>query len=214
MERAVYNLQFLAGGIDGILVDYLLLQLCDITVVHFFADNFVHSRCLRFFRPHGLHRIVIRHSLHFVHNTLVVGRGDLRAILPVYLISVILRRVMTGCNVDTGDAAKRTHCIRQFRRRTQRFEDISLNSIGCQAQSRLICKFRRHPAGIVCDCHALLLPVLADNIIRKTLGRLSHRINIHTIRSCTDDSPKAGCPEFQILIKTLLDLVIIIGNAS
>ena len=121
---------------------------------------------------------------------------------------------MARRDIDTCDASKRAHRIRQLRRRTQRLEHICLDPVRSKAQSRFICEFRRHTAGIIRDRHTLLLPVLADDIIRKPLGCLPYRIDIHAVRPCADNPSKPGRTEFKVLIKTLFDLVVILCNTS
>ena len=134
---------------------------------------------------------------------------DLSAVLPVYLIAVILRRIVAGGNIDTGDAVQSPHGEGELRRRTQRFKYIGLDAVGAQAQSRLVGKFGRHVAGIVSDGHSPLLHTQLADIIGQSLRRLSDRINIHAVGTCADNAAKAGCTKGQRRVETVLNLLLI-----
>ena len=167
---------------------HLFLKFCNVAIVHFLPDNFIESGLLCFLKPHGLYRIIIRNCLNLIHNSFVMRRGNLCAILPVYLVSIILRRIMAGRNVNSGYASKRANGVRQFRRRAQRFKYIRLDPVGSKAQCSLICKLRGHAPGIIRDCHAFRLTAILHDIVGKPLGCLSDRIDVHAVRSCADDS--------------------------
>ena len=169
-------------------MDHLLLKFCNIAIVHFLPDHFIESGFLCFLNPHSLNRIIIRNCLNLSHDSFVMRRGDLCAILPVYLVSIILRRIMAGCNVNSGYASKGANSIRKFRRRAQGFKHVRLDSVSGKAQCSFICKLRGHAPGIVCDRHAFRLTAILHNIVGKPLGCLPDRIDVHAVRSCADDS--------------------------
>ena len=191
-------------------MDYLLFQLCNIAVIYFFADHFVKSCCFSFFTVHSLYGIVIGHCLYLIHDPFIVRRSDLGAILPVYLVAVILRRVMTGGDINTCNTSKPSDCIGQLRSRTQRFENICLDSICRKTAGRFVCKFRRHAAGIIGNGNSFFLPVIFYNIIGKPLSRLADCINIHTVCSRANHAAQSCCPEFQFPVKTFFYLVVVI----
>ena len=80
------------------------------------------------------------HIVHFRNDLLVSGSRNLRAILPITLVTVVLRRVMTGRDHDTGDTAQLPQCKGQFRCGTQRIKHISPDPVGRQTKRRLVRK--------------------------------------------------------------------------
>ena len=191
-------------------MDDLFLQFRNIAVVHFLADHFIEPGFLCFFPVHRLYRIIICHGLYLIHDALVVRRSNLGAVFPVHFVAIVFRRVMAGRNVDAGDRSQPADCIRKFRRRAQRFENVRLDPVCRQAARRFIGKFRGHPAGIVGNRHAFRLPVIFYDIICKSLCGLPYRIYIHPVRSCSDHASKTCCSKLQLFVKTLFYFVVII----
>ena len=189
---------------------HLCFQFRNIRVVDLCSDRLVQSRFFCRVKRHRLHRRVIFDRLDIVHDPLIMRRCDLRAVLPVYFVSVILRWIVTCGDIDPGDTAKLSHGIRKFRRRSQRFKHIGFDPVCRQTKRRLVCKFRRHPAGIISDCHAFLCVAAFVDIIGKSLRCFPHRVNVHPVRSCSDDPAKTGRSKLKVCIKTLFDLVLVI----
>ena len=142
-----------------------------------------------------------------------MGRGNLGAIFPVYLIAIIFRGVMACSDINPCNAAKLTDCIGKFRGWAQAFKYIRLNAIGCKAEGCFVCKFRGHPPGIIGNRHALCLSIYRCDIVSQALGCLTHCIDIHTVRSCTDYAPEPGRAKFQIHVETFFYLFFIIGDS-
>ena len=142
MKRTVYDLQIFSNCINGILMDHLLFQLCYVGIIHLCSDHFVESGCFGILCRHRLHSRIICHCLDFIHDSFVMRRCDLRAIFPVYLITIVLRWIMAGCNVDSGNTSEFSDCIRKLRCRTKRIEYIGFDSVRSQTACRFLCKFR------------------------------------------------------------------------
>ena len=83
----------------------LLLQLCHVLVIDLFADHFIESCCHSILSAHGLHGMIILDGLYFGNDVLIDRSGYLCAVLPVYLIAVVLRRVVTGGHHNTCGAS-------------------------------------------------------------------------------------------------------------
>ena len=79
----------------------LLLQLLHVRIIDLFADHDIESGLLSLLLVHRLHIMIIRHGVHLADDLFILGRCHLCAVLPVYLVSVIFRRVMAGCYHDT-----------------------------------------------------------------------------------------------------------------
>ena len=71
--------------VDGLLVHYLSLYLGDVFVVDVGADHLVQAGCNSAGLTRGLHRGQILDGQNFFRYALIVGRGELGAVLPVYL---------------------------------------------------------------------------------------------------------------------------------
>ena len=137
-------------------------------------------------------------------------RCNLRAVLPVYFISVVLRWIVARSDVDSCNTSQFADCVRQFRCRAKRFEDISLDSVCRKTKSCFICKFWRHPSGIKCNCDSLVSISTLLYVICKSLCCFSYSINIHTVGSGSDHTTKSGCSKFQIRIKAFFYFIFIV----
>ncbi len=147
-------------------------------------------------------------------HALVVGRGELGAVLPVNLVAVVLRRVVAGGDVDARDAAQLAHGEGQLRGGTQGLKFVRLDAVGRQRESRLLRKLRGHAAGIVGDSHALVLASLFDDVVGKALGRPAHHINVHAVDACADDAAKSRSAELKVHIKSLFYLLLVILDGA
>ena len=99
---------------------------------------------------------------------------------------------MAHRNHNSGNAAEFTHGKGKLRRRTQAVKHIRLDAVCVQAERRLIRKFSGHDSGIVGDRHSLLLSVLGENVVRQSLCRLTHGINVHAVRSRSDHAAQSA----------------------
>ncbi len=108
---------------------------------------------------------------------------------------------MAGCHHNPCNTFQITQGKGQHGSRTQRLKNVSTDSVRRQAQRRLLCKFRRHPAGIKGNGNAPLLPLILSDIIGKTLGGLPHRIHIHPVCARSQHTPQPAGPEFQFPVK-------------
>ena len=93
---------------------------------------------------------------------------------------------------NSGNAAEFTHGKGKLRCRTQAVKHIRLDAVCVQAERRLIRKFGGHDSRIVGDRNALLLSVLGENVVRQSLCRLTHGINVHAVRSRSDHAAQSA----------------------
>ena len=121
---------------------------------------------------------------------------------------------MARRNHNSGNAAEFTHGKGKLWRRTQAVKHIRLDAVCVQAERRLIRKFSGHDSGIVGDRNALLLSVLRENVVRQSLCRLTHGINVHAVRSRSDHAAQSAGSKLQLTVKTILDLRLIVLNGS
>ena len=90
--------------------------------------------------------------------------------------------------------------------------DERFDAVCVQAKRRLIRKFGGHDSRIVGDRNALLLSVLGENVVRQSLCRLTHGINVHAVRSRSDHAAQSGSTELQIHVEALFNLLLIPGD--
>ena len=212
VKRRIHNFQIPAFRFNSIHMKYLFFQFLHICIVHFSANNLIFSLGNGRLFVHGENLVIVCHFLDFIHNTAVMGRRNLGTVFPVHFISIILRRIVAGCNINACRTAQMTKGEGKLRRRPQRLKNISLDSICRQAQSRFPGKFRRHIPGIIGHCHAFVFLSHQLDIICQSLGGFPHHIDIHPVCSRADNPPETGRSEFQLLIKPLLNFLFIVLN--
>ena len=142
VERCIHNGDLVLHLVNGLLVHNLGLYLGNILVINLLADHLVLARCRCGCLVRGLYRGQILNGQHLISNALVMRRCKLGAVLPIYLIAVVFRRVVAGCDVDAGNTAKLPDCKGQLRRGAQRLKLVCLNTVGCQGHGRLHGKLR------------------------------------------------------------------------
>ncbi len=106
VEGRVDDLHVLRHLRDHFGMDDLLFQLRHVLVVDLLADDHIETSLLRLFLVHGLYRVVIRYVIDLCDNLLILGRRHLRAVLPIALVTVVLRRIVARRDHDTRDTAK------------------------------------------------------------------------------------------------------------
>ena len=129
MKRRVYDFKIFLYLVNGVLVKHLLFELGNVSVVNVSSDHFVETSLFGGLFGHCLDCRKIGHCLYFVHNAFIVRRCDLCSVLPVYLVSVVFRRIVARCNIDSGNTSKLSDCKRKLRSRPQALKYISLDSI-------------------------------------------------------------------------------------
>ena len=193
-------------------MDGLFFQFFHVTVVDFFSDRHKKS---------GFHGILFFHSLNlckrsyfcnFCKDIFIMRRCDLRTILPVNFVSIVFSWVMACCDHNSWNTAKFTDCKWKLRCRAKAVKHISPDSVCIQAECCLLGKFRRHNSGIMSDRNTFFLSVLGNDIICKPLSRLSYRIDIHTVRSCSDHSAESPGSKLKLTVETVLDLCLIVPD--
>ena len=118
MNRRIDDLQLLARGFHQLRLDGQRLDLRNIVVVHFLvADNLEQSLRLRLGFVH-LDGILIAVGADAGKHLIGVLRRHLRAVLPVYFVSIVFRRIMACRDVDARCTPKLAHRIGKLRRRS------------------------------------------------------------------------------------------------
>ena len=209
----IHDLDIVCHFSNYIGMNNLLLKLRHILVVNFLSDDLIQPLLQGLSLGHSLYGVVILDTLHLFDDLPVLGSGNLGAVLPVYLIAIVFRRIVAGRYHDARGTAQSAKGKGKLWRRTQRFEHIGLDAVCRQAERRLIGKLGRHTSGIVCNGDPFVPGSLLQNKIGQSLGSLPHGIDVHAVGACTDDPPQSSSAEFQLLIKTLLDFPGIVLDA-
>ena len=120
VERRVDDPDVVRHLPDHLRMDDLLLDRGHIGVVHLAAEINQQTGLLRLFLRHGLHRVKIFDSQHIRDDAGVMRRRDLCAVLPVYLVAVVLRRVVRSGDLDARLAVEIAQGEGFLRHRPQR----------------------------------------------------------------------------------------------
>ena len=209
VERRINDRDLILHLVNRLLVHNLGFHVGNIFVVNLLADHLVLARSQGGSLVRSLHRGQILDRKHFLRHALIVGRRKLGAVLPVYLVAVVLRRIVAGGDIDAGHAAQLTHRKGELRCGAQRFKFVGFDAVGCQRHGCLHGKLRRHMAGVIRDGNALVRGALFDNVVGKALGGPANHIDVHTVDAGSDDAAQACGAELEIHIKAFLDLLLV-----
>ena len=102
----------------------------------------------------------------------------------------------------------------QLRRGAQRVEQIHANALLRQHARGILGELPREAAAVVRDGHALLARVraLRDQLVAQTRRRAAHGVYVHAVRARAQNAAQAARAEFEILVKTILNLLLIARN--
>ena len=142
VKRRVYNGDLILHPVNGPLVHHLGFHLSYVFVVYFLSYHLIlaGSDGRRFIC--SLYFGQILNSQNLLGYALVMRGRKLCAILPIYLVAVVFRRIMTGCDIDSRNASQLPHCVGQLRSRTQRLKLVGLDAVSRQGHSCFHSKFR------------------------------------------------------------------------
>ena len=88
VKRCVNDCNLVLHLVNGLLVHNLGLYLGNVLIVDFFANDFVFACCQCRGLVRGLNCGQILYGQYLVGNALVMGRGELGAVLPVYQMCI------------------------------------------------------------------------------------------------------------------------------
>ena len=129
MKRGIHNLQVFGFFTKDFRMKHKALQGFYVFIIHFRPDNLVQPCFPGLFQTHGFYSAVVGYLVHFLDNLLVPGAGNLGPILPVHFVTIIFRRIMTGCHYDSCGTAQLSQGKRQHRGGTQGGKNIGFDSI-------------------------------------------------------------------------------------
>ena len=132
----------------------------------------------------------------------------LAAIGAVGLVAVIFGGIVRGGNHDTGVGMVIAGGEGQGGHRHQRVINAHFDAVGGQNAGGLLGEHVGIDPAVVGDGNQLTAPLGFDPV-GKTLGGLTHHINIHPVGACAQDSPEACGAEFQRHGEPLLDLILL-----
>jgi len=139
----------------------LLLDCCHVSIFHVLAYYLVQAHSLSVFSADSFHICPICNSIYPGNDFFISGGCYLCSILPVYLITIILRRIVGGCDRHTGCASQEANCKGKLRCRAQAVKHISLYTVCCHTEGSFFCKLSGKMPGIIGDHHASLRSAVA-----------------------------------------------------
>ena len=211
MQRRVDDLELLACGLHQLRLDGERLDVGDVVVVDLLlADDLQQARLTRSRLVH-LHRVLIAVFADQGEHLVGVLRRHLRAVLPVDLVAVVLRRVVAGGDDDARDGMQMAHRVGEHRHRAQLIEQVDVDALMRQHQRGRLGKLRAHAAGVVGDDHAAagILGVLAVDVVGEALGGPAHVVQVHAVGARAEHAAHARGAEGQLGIEAVLDFLLI-----
>ena len=136
-------------------------------------------------------------------------RRHLRAVFPVGLVSVVFRRIVAGRDLDARLRVEVADGERFLRHGTKGIGQIGPDAVGRQAERGLERKFRRHVPAVIRNRNASCRVADLVDVIGQSLGGLAYRIDVQTVRACSDDAAQTAGPEGKVRVKPFLDLFFI-----
>ena len=160
---------------------------------------------------HGLDAVEHVQLLHLPGHLVGVLGGQLGTVLPVDLVAVVLLGVVTGGDVDTGDAAVLPHREGQLRGGTQGLEQAHGDAVARHDTGGLPGKDVGVVAAVEADGHPPgggLGPLLQDDL-GKGLGGVADDMDIHPVQPHPHGAPQACGAEGKLIKKAGFDLLVI-----
>jgi hypothetical protein len=151
--------------------------------------------------------------IHGPADALIVGRDDLRAVLPVDLVAIVGRRIVAGRDHDPRARPERRHRERANRSGYRIGKDVHRDAGAGQHASSVFRKLGRHAAAVPSH-HDPLLPALGrhlEQVVREARGDPAHQGPVHTPRAGADRASEASRAESEPCRKPLPDLVEVAG---
>ena len=183
----------------------VVLHRVEIAAVDLLADDDEQPARLCLLGGDAAHGAVPRHVPNAGDDLLIVGRDDLSAVPPIDFVAVIFGRVVARRDDDARGRLEMAHGKRQFGRRAQALEEIGADAVRRQDARRIERKFGRHMPAVIGDDGAPLFSGGMD-IVRKTLRRLSDRVDVHAGGADAENAPEPARPEGELARERLARL--------
>ena len=141
---------------------------------------------------------------HFFYHINIVRGNELSSIVPIGFIPIVFFRIVGGGTHYAPFTMQLTNGKTQFRRRSQRFEQVNLYAIGSKNMGGCFGKKTTVIATIMGNCYGnRSIAVGFFKIIRKTLGSHTDGIFINPVTTYSHDSPQPSGSKFQIPVKAI-----------
>ena len=146
VKRRINNLNVLSHLLYDFRMDGKGTQCRKVFLVQLLPDNIVQSCRHGSILIHCLYHGKVCYFLDLCHNAGIMRRRHLRAVLPVYLVSVVFPWVMACRNDNSCNTAKLPYCKGKLRYRAESGKDIGFYAVCRKCERRCIRKFIRHQA--------------------------------------------------------------------
>ena len=180
-------------------VDAHLAHLVQIAAVHLLADE-VDERRIALKAD-----ILDAHSRCRLDNGLVVGRGHLRAVVPIGFVAVVFLRVVAGGDVHTRLTAQPTDGKRDLRRGAHIVKQIDADAVGRKDVGRRLGKLAAVVATVVTHHHRNLRQVgkTLQQVVGQSLRGQPHHIDVHAVGAHAHQSAQPTGAELKVLIESI-----------
>ena len=152
----------------------------------------------------GEHLIRRRDLLHLRDDVFVVRSHYLSAVVPVRFVAVILFRVVRGGDDHAAVAFQLADGEAQLGRRTERVEQVNLESVRCEDVGDA---FRKQPAVVAAVVPDSDLDLLTRKgffqVVRKALRSHADRVDVHPVGAYPHDAAQAARAEFEVFVEAL-----------
>ncbi len=191
---------------DDILVYHGLVNSLHVFIVHLTTDDFY-----QFVYGCELH-VLNLNLVHLIYDTCVVRHEHLCTVFPVSLISVVFFGIVAGCYVNSCLCAQMTYGKGNFWCGAQALEEIHLYAVGTKDGSYSLGKETSVVAAIVSHYNTQLLTLGEglNQIVGKSLCGHAHDVLVHSVGSCSHDAAQSTCAEFQILVKGVHQICLVL----
>ena len=214
VNGGVNDLEVVCHVADCAGVDRLRLNCPEILLVDLFADQLdltLVECCLI------VHFANIRKNVQLVDfggNRCSMLGGKLCAVLPVYLVAVVLLGIVRCRDVDARNALQLSERKGQFGRGAKRVKEIDLDAVCGKDRGRGLGKQFGIVSRVVCNCNTVRGSSFLQNQCRQTLGCVCNGVTVHGVQSNLHDAAQSGGAKGEATREANLFLVLILGDGA
>ena len=139
----------------------------------------------------------------FIDDILVHGSGNLAAVLPEHLVSVVFLGVVAGGYHDSGSSLLEANAVAELRSGPEVLKQVHLDAVVGKDFGRYFRKKAGIVAAVVADAHAGGTLYMSLDVVCKALGGHAHGILVHAVCTSAHDSSEATGTKLQITVKSV-----------
>ena len=214
MQRCVNDFEFICNRRDRIGIDSLRRYVGKIFFIHFLTDNGHKTALECLVKGHLFHVCKNIKACNFCGNRVSMLGGELCAVFPICLVSVVFLRVVRSGNIDARYATKLAQSKGELGGGAKRIEQIYFDAICGKNRSRSFGKGLRIQTAIASDCHTVIGATFANDQIGKTLCSVCNGMNVHCIESGFHSAAQTGGSKRKSAREAQSNLIFILFNGA